>query len=349
MSVAQIGVLMSLVPVMRIFGPSLWGWMADRSGRRARTLRITACGSLLSFSLLFFADSYLQLVAVMLLLNLFTSAQSPLMEALMLGEMRGDLSSYGRLRLWGSIGFIAAVVAAGFVFDRFGMQALLAFCCVLLAAVVAAGLRIGDGPPAHATHAKPPLWAVLRKPEVASFFLSAALMCGAHMALYTFLSLYLEREGYSKAMTGAMWAAGVVAEVAFFYYQAPLFARFGARRVMMLAFALAVLRFAVTGAAPGALWLMVTAQLLHAVTFAAHHSASVQTMQRWFAGPLQASGQALYMSLGYGVGASAGGLLLTACWDRIGPQQMYYVASSLCAAGGAAAWYSFRRQAAEET
>lgn len=348
LSVAQIGVLVSLISVMRIVGPNLWGWVADRSGRRALTLRMTAAGALVSFGLFFFTDGYAQLFMVMILVNLFTSAQSPLMEALMLADMRGDLSSYGKLRLWGSLGFIAAVLSAGYLFDWFGIRAMLGFCLALLLLVVAASLPIRDSAPVHAAHEKPPLFHVLRKPGVAGFFLSVALMCAAHMALYVFYSLYLEQAGYSKTVIGIMWALGVVAEVGFFYFQAPIFARFGARRIMLCSFGLAVLRFAVTGAAPGVLWLLVTAQLLHAVTFAAHHSASVQTMQRWFAGPLQASGQALYMSIGYGIGASVGGLLLTACWDRIGPQQMYYVASCLCAAGGAAAWYSFRRQHSEE-
>ncbi|QYF93226.1 MFS transporter [Massilia sp. PAMC28688] len=344
MTVPQIGVLMSLIPVMRIVGPNLWGWLADRNGRRAGTLRLTACGALLSFALLYFADTYFQLVAIMLLVNLFTSAQSPLMEALMLAEMRGDLSGYGKMRLWGSLGFVAAVVGAGYFFEWFGVQALLGFCCFLLLAVVAASLPIRDGAPLHAMHEKPPLWSVLKKPEVASFFLSSALMCGAHMALYAFYSLYLERAGYSKVVIGAMWALGVVAEVLFFYFQAPFFARFGARRLMLSAFALAALRFVITGAFPGVLWILVMAQLLHASTFAAHHSATVIAMQRWFAGPLQASGQALYMSVGYGIGCSVGGLLLTACWDSIGPQPMFYVAAGLCVAGAAAASYSFRRQ-----
>jgi PPP family 3-phenylpropionic acid transporter len=142
-----------------------------------------------------------------------------------------------------------------------------------------------------------------------------------------------------------MWALGVVAEVAFFYFQSHVFGRFGAKRVMMFAFGAALLRFAVTGAAPGLLWVMIGAQLLHSATFAAHHSASVLTMQRWFAGPLQASGQALYMSVAYGIGCTLGGLLLTFCWDRIGPQPMFYAAAGMALAGAGAAWASFRLQA----
>jgi PPP family 3-phenylpropionic acid transporter len=345
LSVPQIGILMSLIPVMRIVGPNLWGYAADRSGRRALVLRLTALGALLSFIWIFFAHSYVQFFIVIMLVNLFASAQSPLCDALMLAEMRGDLSNYGKLRLWGSLGFIVAVMGAGYFLDWFGTEALLLLTCMLLALVFGASLRIREvAHPAHA-HEAPPLWSVLRKPEVGAFFLSAALMCGAHMALYAFYSLYLERAGYSKPLIGAMWALGVVAEVAFFYFQSHVFARFGARRVMLAAFGAAALRFAMTGAAPSLLWVMILAQLLHAATFAAHHSACVISMQRWFAGPLQASGQALYMSVAYGVGCTLGGLVLTWCWDRAGPQQMFYVAAAMTIAGAAAAWWSFRCQA----
>lgn len=344
LTVPQIGILVSLIPVMRIFGPNLWGWAADRSGRRVMVLRITSLGAMLAFVCIFFAQSYLQFFIVMMLVNLFTSAQSPLCDALMLAEMRGDLSNYGKLRLWGSLGFIAAVMGAGYFLEWFGVEALLGFTFAILVLVFGASLRIRENARAPRAHDTPPLWSVLRKPEVGAFFLSAALMCGAHMALYAFYSLYLERSGYSKPMIGAMWALGVVAEVAFFYFQARVFARFGARRVMLFAFGAAVLRFAVTGAAPGLLWLMIAAQLLHSATFAAHHSASVIAMQRWFAGPLQASGQALYMSVAYGLGCTLGGLVLTLCWDRLGPQQMFHVAGAMTLAGAAAAWYSFRLQ-----
>ena len=345
LSVPQIGILVSLVPVMRIFGPNLWGWVADHTQQRARVLRLTAFGAFVSFCFIFVADSFAHYFVVLLLVNLFTSAQSPLSEALMLSEMRGDLSNYGKIRLWGSLGFILAVMGGGYMLDWFGVDALLWLSAALLLLVVWAALRIRDVPHPLAEHDAPGLWSVLRLPEVGAFYLSAALMVAAHMAIYAFYSLYLERAGYSKPLIGAMWAVGVMVEVGFFYFQSRFFARFGARPIMLFAFGLTVVRFLITGAAPGLVWLMVLAQLMHAVTFAAHHSACVVTMQRWFAGPLQASGQALYMSVAYGIGGTAGGLLMTFCWDRLGPQEMFYVAASLAAAGGAAALWSFRHQA----
>ena len=111
---------------------------------------------------------------------------------------------------------------------------------------------------------------------------------------------------------------------------------------MMVAFGVAALRFAITGAGAGYLWLLIVAQLMHAVTFAAHHSALVQTMQTWFGGPLQARGQALYTSIGYGVGGTLGGLFMSACWDKISPEAMFFAAAAMALAAMGAAALSFR-------
>ena len=106
LSAAQIGVLMSLMQVMRIFGPNLWGWVADHTSRRVLVLRATSAAAALTFCGMFWGDTFGFFFVLLVVLNLFTSAQGPLSEALMLSAMRGDLTHYGRLRLWGSVGFI---------------------------------------------------------------------------------------------------------------------------------------------------------------------------------------------------------------------------------------------------
>lgn len=344
MTVPEIGVLLSLIQVMRIVGPNVWGWVADHTSHHARVLRLTAFAALIGFSSLFFANTFAQFFAAMVAINLFVSAQAPLCDALMLAAMRGDLGKYGRIRLWGSIGFIVAVTAGGYLLDWFGVGSLLWYCAGLMLLVIGASLRIRDVAAEPHARAAPRLGHVLRQPQVIAFFVSAALMVGAHMALYAFYSLYLERAGYGKGVIGIMWSLGVVAEVVFFYVQGRVFARFGAQRVMMAAFGVAVLRFIVTGALPGLLWVLIAAQLMHAATFAAHHSAAVLTMQRWFTGALAARGQALYISLAYGIGGTLGGLLMTLIWDRVGPQQMYYGAALLSLLGAGVARYAFRGQ-----
>jgi MFS transporter, PPP family, 3-phenylpropionic acid transporter len=342
MTAPQVGVLMSTIPVMRMIGPNLWGALADRTGKRVLVLRSTALAASIAFCAFFVGHGFVQFLLAMLVLNLFASAQSPLSEALMLAEMRGDLSNYGRLRLWGSLGFVVAVMGTATVLERWGAQALPPVAGMLLLGVLWASLRIRESSALPATQAAPKLASVLRQGAVIAFFVSTALMVAAHMALYVYYSLYLETRGYGKTVIGAMWSLGVLAEIVFFYFQASVLRRFGARRLMLFACAVGVLRFAMIGAGAQWLALLVLAQLLHAATFAAHHCACVLTMQRWFAGALQARGQALYMSLAYGIGGTLGGLFMSLCWKQLGPPAVYFAAALLAAGAGLAAAQSFR-------
>ncbi|HEX8957132.1 MAG TPA: MFS transporter, partial [Burkholderiaceae bacterium] len=131
-----------------------------------------------------------------------------------------------------------------------------------------------------------------------------------------------------------------------FYFQAPLFRRFGVKNIMLAALFLAFVRFMMVGLAAQYLVLLVIAQVLHAATFAAHHSASVITLQRWFSGPLQARGQGLYVSISYGLGGSFGGFLLSAFWDESGGRAVFVTAALLALAGIIAARHSYRLQQA---
>nr|WP_209716946.1 MFS transporter [Duganella sp. 1411] len=349
MSVAQIGVLMSMIQVLRIVGPNVWGYVADHYDRRVLVLRLAGFAALAAFSGFLFGAGFAHFMLAMILLNLFTSGQAPICEALMLSEMRGDLTFYGRIRMWGSIGFIVAVTLASYALEHYGIATLPWVAAALLVLTIAAAFRLRDVPRREHKEAPLPLMTLLRRREVLAFFTSTALMVAAHTSLYTFYSLYLERHGYSKTVIGAMWSLGVTAEVLLFYFQSSLLKRWGAMRMMYLALGVAVARFVMIGAGSDLLWLLIVAQLLHAATFALHHSSSVMTLQRWFSGPLQARGQALYMSISYGIGGSLGGLFLAQWWQRAGPASVYYVAAVMSLASALAAVLSFRWQRTRDT
>lgn len=348
MTAAQIGVLMSLMQVMRIFGPNLWGWVADHSRQRVSVLRYTALAAVISFCGLFFGQSFAYFFFVMVLLNLFVSAQAPLSDAMVLSAMRGNLTHYGKLRLWGSVGFIVAVAGAGPLMDWQGIGLMPWIALFMLGLTLLASCRLRE--PAHkgASRDAPSAVSLLKQRDVAAFFLSTFLMIAAHAALYVFYSLYLERLGYSKTVIGLMWAVGVICEIIFFYYQAPVFRRFGVKNLMIASLVLAFIRFLMIGYGAQSLLVLLLAQVLHAATFGVHHSASIATLQRWFSGPLQARGQALFISISYGMGGTAGGLLLSACWDTFGAQTVYLIAALLALGGAAAAAFSYHWQQRNE-
>jgi len=344
LSATQIGILMSLMQVMRIFGPNLWGWVADQSRRRVLVLRLTSVVAALSFCGMFVGQSFMFFFALMVTVNLFTSAQGPISEALMLSSMRGDLTHYGRVRLWGSVGFIVLVTLSGYALDWQGIELMPWIALLMLVMLTSVTFSLHEEPATQ--HAQPShsVRELLSRTSVLSFFASTFLMIAAHSSLYVYYSLYLSDMGYSKTVIGLMWSLGVIAEILFFFYQAPLFRRFGVRKLMLFSLAIAVIRFLMIGWGAQSLSVLLIAQVLHAATFGVHHSASVATLQRWFAGPLQARGQALYISISYGLGGTVGGLLLSACWDTFGARWVYVLAAIMSLLGLFAAQLSYRWQ-----
>jgi PPP family 3-phenylpropionic acid transporter len=344
----QIGLLVAMGQAMRVIGPNFWGWLADRSPRRTSIMRATAFAMALSFSLLIHPGGFAFVFGAMLLLNFFMTAQMPIAEALASARMRGraDVATrYGRLRVWGSLGFITVVLCAGPIFDRYGVDQALWLGIALTLVVVAAAFGVQEyAAPEHA-HEPVSVRARLREPRVRWFFASAALMVFAHGALYTYLSLYLSQLGYSKTAIGVFWVLSVAFEIAFFFTQGRWFARFGVFQLLGASFFVAAVRFLLIAELAAIWWILAIAQCMHAVTFAVHHSASVLTIQRWFPGRAAARGQALYISTAYGVGGTAGSLVAAWLWSAFGPSWAF-VASSVAAVIGA--WAVRRAQRRDE-
>jgi PPP family 3-phenylpropionic acid transporter len=314
-----IAVLMSLLMVMRVFAPTIWGWLADRTGRRRWIVQLSADLSLIAFVGVFFGSSFAWLFAVMATMSFFWSASLPLVEATTFSVLKDRTGDYGVIRAWGSIGFVLAVVGVGYFLDWAGVAALvwLALGAKIGIAVCARGVP-ETGPAPQAADAGP-VWRVFVRPEVLALFAACFLMAAAHGAYYTFYSIYLVDHGYSKSAVGWLWALGVIFEIGVFLQLPRLMRRFTIRQILVFSFICAVVRFAVIGWAVEHAWLIAFAQVLHAATFGSYHAAAVAAVHLYFRGRHQAQGQALYTSLTFGAGGAVGALASGYTWETLGP------------------------------
>ncbi|HYF59086.1 MAG TPA: MFS transporter [Burkholderiaceae bacterium] len=342
LSIPEIALLMSLPQALRIVAPPCWGWLADRGGRRVELLRASAIASLGVLLLFPHAGGTASLAALMLALFFLTAAQMPIGEAIALDLSGGDSGRYGRLRLWGSVGFVLAVVGGGPVLAALGLDALPWMMAAAMAGLAAVTLSLPRVAPARAVRASTPVAARLREPAVAAFMASAFLMIFAHAGLYSFYSLFLERQGWGTTAIGLIWGVGVVAEIALFTGQRLLFDRFPPLALLGASFAVCALRFAMVAGSEGSLAVLLGAQLMHAVTFGLHHSASMAVLHRWFEPAQQARAQAAFIVVGYGLGGSAGGLASGWLWERVSPEATFLGASAAALAGWGAVWLAAR-------
>ena len=204
--------------------------MADRRGRLAPLLRLALALVCVVAAALCFLTGFWPLLALMALLGFFTNAALPLFEAITFAHLRDDIGRYGRLRVWGSIGFIATVSGVGAALDVWPVALLPWLLLVVLAGAFACAMGVPDAPPAREAPAPAAVGPVLRRPEVMAFFLACFLMAVAHGPLYAFYSIHLADHAYSKTLVGAMWSLGVIAEIVVFLAMPQLTRRFrGAR------------------------------------------------------------------------------------------------------------------------
>ena len=338
-----IGTLTSMQSATRIFAPYAWGWCADHTGRRELLLRLAVAGALIA-SLGFFAVSqYVAVAAVCVVLFTCTAGVVPISEAALAHRVtiagRFDIARYGRVRLWGSLGFIGAVTASGFVLQAVGVARFPWLGAGLLALLLVAVSRL----PAHRDvaptgDAAPGALAVLRQPVVAWFFAGVFLTVLAHTALYAFFSLDLASLGYGKGAIGLVWAIGVAAEVAWFLFQGPWLHRWSMHAWLATSALASALRFALIAAFAGNVAMLIVAQLLHALSFAAQHAACITLIARYFPGRLRGRGQALYTVLGYGLSGVVGGVAGGALSQGFGLASVFWAASAVSVASAFVCW-----------
>lgn len=337
----QIGLLLAVPMATKIIAPNIWGWLADHSGRRLDIIRLGSLLALLCFLGITWSPAFGWLVAVMASYSFFWNAVLPQHEVITLRFLAAAPERYSRIRLWGSIGFIVAVVAAGYGFDHFGIDVFPRFGAGLLAAILVSSLLIPQPPAGDLVRSSRAFWKTVRLPAVRAFLVACILMQMAHGAYYSFFSLYLVDQGYSRFGVGLLWCVGVVAEVVIFIVMHRLLWRFGVRQILITSLLLAALRWFAIGNGVEWLWVLIVAQCLHAFSFGAFHASAIDTLRRLFGSGTQGSGQALYSAVSLGAGGAIGSYLAGEFWAS-GASVVFDSAGVMCLIAAGIAWHGFR-------
>jgi len=333
-SAVEIGELMAIVMGSKILAPYLLGWLSDHLQKRLIIIQVSLLFTVAAFAAVLTYQSYWWFVVVMTIFGFFWNASLPLFEALTLDHLAGNTSRYSHIRLWGSIGFIISVAALPLIIDENGIALLPLLMLSLLVANGISSLLVNDKVERVLQVDSADIFEVLKKPIVIALFLACALQSLSHGAYYTFFSIYLENHGYSRSMTGLMWALGVLAEVILFIVVYRLFHRFSTYKLFAFALLVTSLRWVILALMVDSFAFLVLSQLLHAASFGLFHATAISLTHQLFPGRLHARGQALYAGISFGLGGAVGNLLSGYTWDSMGPTWTF-LASALIALLGA--------------
>ncbi|HEX4856619.1 MAG TPA: MFS transporter [Limnobacter sp.] len=332
-----IALALGMMQLMRIVGPFAWGWLSDHTGNRVRWIRVGTLAGLFFTALAFWQQhSPLHLILFVLLLNLSISGLVPMSDSYAMERCGGNAGQYGQVRLYGSLGFVLAVLVFGAVANQYGFKSYPLWACgMLLLGFVAAlnftadppGIAGGAGAGAEPIPSGTGFRRLLLPGPMPLFWLASFFMIFAHGVFYAFFSLYLIEHRYSEMSIGGLWAFGVMCEVVFFALQSRFFHRLGLTTWLCIGFATCALRFALVAAFPELAWVVLFSQGLHAITFAAHHTATISWLRNNLPVHLVVRGQAMYATIAYGLGGSAGTFLGRLAWEIGTPAAAFALAS----------------------
>lgn len=296
----SIGATLALSIGIKVFSAPLAAHIADRSGQRQRLIFVLLVGCLSSFALFGAVDS---LIPILLVSAVYYAVWPPavsLAESLtMLAAAQRGLE-YGRVRLWGSLGFIITATGAGWVIDRTTPNSVYVMALAATAFCLLSAYFLPDIKAERSLSPRLPIIEALRDGAFVRCLVSCGLIQASHAIYYGFGALFWRSGELGEDIIGALWAEGVLAEIILFLWARRVVARLGPNRLIALA-----------GIGAGARWLLfalttdlpwlILGQTLHALSFGCAHLGAMHYIGQRTAPQLSATAQSLYSGLVWGV------------------------------------------------
>ncbi|MDX8381572.1 MAG: MFS transporter [Ghiorsea sp.] len=333
-----VGIFVAALAATKVIAPPLAGLLFESRNTNTRTfLFLTAGLACITSAMLLFGFEGMQLLIIVMVFGFFWAAILPLTDGLSLVVSEISMMSYGRLRVWGSIGFVLASLMGGFwlVGDHIAQFPWILTGLLLLTTLAAIGF------PNLAALNLP-----IDKKETPSLSNPSALkwllfigfcMQASHGAYYGFFSLYMLDAGYSGGEIGFFWILGVLAEILLMWYWSKPLQQRSPINILGVCLLLASLRWFGLALTTN-IFAIILLQLLHAASFAAFHLSAVAWVRKFADKKHQASAQGWYSSLGFGLGSMLGIFLCGYIVEIRGYSAAFFACTLIAIFGLLAVW-----------
>jgi len=296
----QIGILLSASPLMRFFAPFLFLRhlkLDDRTFLGALTL--------MSLAVVLFYPTlpyFWALLTVNLLFGAAMSVTLPFIETRALETL--DRRTYGRARLFGSIGFIAIALWLGKMLQTPYDAIYYLIGTILVTALFGTAIVFADHAHAHAdAPSKEKDFDLLTHWPLWTAFLLMQVSFGG---FYNFFTIYETAHGITLETTSWLWSFGVVCEIAMFYFQGPLLQK-NLLTILKVTIFVTAVRWLLLWKFPDSLAITFATQSLHALSFALYHTTAITLLHALYR--RKALAQQFFLGISYGLGGFAGAIV----------------------------------------
>tara|TARA_Y100001936_G_C16094087_1_gene689968 strand:- start:15122 stop:16252 length:1131 start_codon:yes stop_codon:yes gene_type:complete len=308
---SEIGWILAVATWSRAAINPLLAQSADRHGRRNLMIVLLGWGAFLTHILFFFSESFWSLFAISVVSSILLFALMPMADAVTMLKVREGAVDYGRVRLWGSLTFIAATLAGGQFLKGQPADLILWLVVALLVVMVASCHVVPKVTIKGARSFLEPLLCIVRNHRLIVFMLSASLIQASHAVYYGFSTLHWQANGLDEFTIGALWAEGVIAEVILFAIAGKYVERFGPVFFLTLGGLAGIIRWSILATTTD-VYALIIVQWLHAFTFGATHLAALYYIAKSVPAEFTATAQSIYSS--FAVGTTMACAMLASGW-----------------------------------
>lgn len=327
LSGSEVGLVLAVLPLMGLLSQPFWGFVADFSGRRAQVIAFLAGAAALGQLAVARAEGFAALALAMALLAFFQMAVIPMAVAVSFAALReSGAHGFGRVRVWGTVGFLVSV----WVFPRvLALEYLFATAATLYAVAAVIGLAIPRGGAEALRARRGDVGALLRHRPVVVLLLFAL---GAYLCLQGpmgIFAIWVHSRGGGIETVGNLWVFMLALEIPLIWYSGASLERLGPQRLLATGILAGGLRWTLCTVSDSSA-VLYGAQLLHGVTVAGLILGGPLYLEQAVPERLRATAQGLLGMLGVGLGGIASNTIAGWLLENVGPDAPYV-------AGGAGA------------
>lgn len=299
---SQIGLVLAIGGFSRIIaGPLTAAWADGRNDRRA-PMFLFAIVLTIGFAALWFAENFVLVFGIILLMDVAFWGLVPVIEAALLRLTKYGWPRYGLARGLASAAFVVGSSVVGSLIDGYGPWAIWAWLFGVSAALIAAAAwmqpePVGGGREAPFATRFAAGIGMLKNRKFALMIFAAGLIQATHSYFYVAGTLiWTNDQQLSSTLAGNLWSVGVIAEVGFLIFLARWTERFTPETLILFGGLAAIVRWTALSMLPP-VWALFPLQLLHAGTFAATFLGGVRMTQMLHGDERTPTAQMIYMAL----------------------------------------------------
>ena len=359
-SPAQIGLVASIGAIGFTLAVPAWGHIADVRFGRARTLQVCAIGGAAAVGAMLGQWPPIILALLFMAYWVFESSWQPLADALTVNLV--DRRRYGRVRLLTSLSFAVSSIGAGFLYDTAGFDAAYVLAVIAAATIAVAASRVPDVGRAHLADAVPDPndgsktrspsrpWlgsagvALRVAPRLGGVLIAVTLINITIISGFTYLPLRLGDLGSPPSDVALSAGISALAEIPAMLVAARVAQRIGLRGMFVgsaLIYGVATSSWIVLDTAQ----VIIATRLITGVAFAWILVCVVLTIARLLPSELQATGQSLYQTFGFGIAAIVANIVGGLLYQYIGHGAVFGLGTVLAISAATLGWIVFPRDA----